>query len=315
MDDQGWLEVSLVVDGEIAEAVSEVLGRYIPGGVVIESIRISGEPGEEGHAEGPLRVIGYLEMDNQLENTKRKIEEALWHLGQIRPIPDMQTRSIASLDWSEIWKDHFQPVQIGSRLVIIPAWMEADQDLRLAVKIEPGMAFGTGTHPTTQLCLEIIADLISKEERGEVEGSRSSLNMIDVGCGSGILGIAALKLGVKRVLGVDLDPQAVKSARQNALLNGVSDRIELENGSLTEIKAKTFSLSHAELVVANILAPVIIRLLEAGLGELLTEGGRLILSGILEEQVPEVESALQAAGCNLVQKHQMGDWMALVAEQ
>jgi ribosomal protein L11 methyltransferase len=95
----------------------------------------------------------------------------------------------------------------------------------------------------------------------------------------------------------------------------VGDRIELETGSLSEIRSKTYSLSHAELVVANILAPVIIRLLEAGLSELLTEGGRLILSGILDEQVPEVEAALQKAGCNLVQKHRLGDWTALVAEQ
>lgn len=263
---------------------------------------------------GPLRVCGYLPIDDHLEDVQQKLMEALWHLGQIRPLPELQSRPIADLDWSEIWKEHFQPVRIGRKLVIIPTWMEVSDEQRVAVKIEPGMAFGTGTHPSTQLCLEIIADLLGAGGTGGEDSRPTWRTLIDVGCGSGILGIAALKLGADKVLGVDLDPQAVEAARQNAAINGVAGRIELEVGSLTEVKAGSYSLSSAQLVVANILAPVIIQLLGEGLGEILAPRGKLILSGILEDQAPEVETAVQVSGMSLVHKQQMGDWVALVAE-
>ena len=315
MNEQAWVEASLVVDGEMAEAVSEVLARFVSGGVVIESTQIADEPNGVGRAVGPLRVCGYLQSDEHLEDKKQKLREALWHLGQIRTVPEMQFRPVANLDWSEVWKEHFQPIQIGNQLTIIPIWMDVETDQRIAIKIDPGMAFGTGTHPTTQMCLEIIADLLDAEGTTGHERSTPPQKMIDVGCGSGILSIAALKLGVSAVLGVDLDPNAVEAARHNATINGVNDRLELFTGSLREIKAGKYPISSAQLVVANILAPVIIRLLETGLGEILAAQGKLILSGILEDQVPAVESAIQTAGLQLVQKRQMGDWMALVVEQ
>lgn len=315
MKNPSWLEVSLVVDGEMAEAVSEVLARYVSGGVVIESTQIAATATGGGVMTGPLRVCGYLPIDDHLENVQQKLQEALWHLGQIRPLPKLHSRPIADLNWSVIWKEHFQPVRIGRKLVIIPTWMEVRDEQRVVVKIEPGMAFGTGTHPSTQLCLDIIADLLDAGGTGGEEVYSNRRTLIDVGCGSGILGIAALKLGVERVLGVDLDPQAVEAARQNAAINGVADRIELAVGSLAEVEAGSYSLSSGQLVVANILAPVIVKLLGEGLGEILAPQGKLILSGILEDQVPEVETALQVSGMRLVHKQQMGDWVALVAER
>lgn len=311
MNEQAWLEVSLVADGEMAEAISEVLARYVSGGVVIESTQIADDLNGAGRATGPLKISGYLQVDDQLEIAKQKLQEALWHLGQIRPVPEINFRPVANLDWSEIWKEHFQPVQIGQKLTIIPVWMDADMDHRIAIKIDPGMAFGTGTHPTTQMCLEILTNLL---DSGRAE-NKSSVSMIDVGCGSGILGIAALKLGVSAVLGVDLDTEAVEAARQNAHINGVFEHLELSVGSLTEIKAGNYSISSGQLVIANILAPVIINLLEEGLGEIVTAGGKLILSGILADQVQEVETAIQAAGMRLIQKEQSGDWIALVVAQ
>ena len=314
MSEQAWLEVSLVVDGEMAEAISEVLARFASGGIVIESTQIADDPKGEGKVTGPLRVYGYLPKDDHLEDTKLKIQEAVWHLGQIRPVPELQFKPVAKLDWSEVWKEHFQPVQIGKQLVIIPIWMDFEIDQRITIKIDPGMAFGTGTHPTTQLCLEIIADLLGGQSHVERESYNSQISMIDVGCGSGILGIAALKLGVSAVLGVDLDPDAVEAARQNATINGVKDRLELFTGSIAKIKSGKYSISCAQLVVANILAPVIIRLLETGLGEIVAADGRLILSGILEGQAAEVESAIHAAGLRIVQEEQLGDWLVLVVE-
>jgi ribosomal protein L11 methyltransferase len=310
MNTQVWLEASLEADGEMVEAISEVMARYVSGGVVIESTQIANEKDGEGKATGFLRISGYLPVDDQLEDKKQKLLEGLWHLGQISPVPEVKFRPIAELDWSEVWKQHFQPVPIGDNLVIIPTWLEGDQDHRITIKIDPGMAFGTGTHPTTQLCLEIIADILVPLD----VDSRNSISLIDIGCGSGILGIAAQKLGAGKSLGVDLDEEAVKAAQHNAEINGVKDNLELGIGSLSEIKKGNFSIAAGQIVIANILAPVVIRLLKEGVGELLAPGGKLVLSGILVEQVPDIEKAIQSAGLNLVDKRQIGDWVALVAE-
>ena len=295
----------------MAEAISEVLARYVTGGVVIESTQIADDIESEGKATGLLRVSGYLQVDAGLEQKKQKLLEALWHLSQIQPVPAAEFNQVEDLDWRKVWKEHFQPIDIGEKLVIIPVWIEDEFDQQVAVKIDPGMAFGTGTHPTTQLCLEIMADML---ETGEAEDTKL-MSMIDVGCGSGILGIAGLKMGMGKVLGVDMDPESVKAAHQNAQINGVADSLELVQGSLEDIKAGKASLTSANIVAANILAPVILRLLGEGLGELLVPGGKLILSGILVQQAPEIESAIQAAGLQLIQSKQQGDWMALVAEQ
>jgi ribosomal protein L11 methyltransferase len=176
------------------------------------------------------------------------------------------------------------------------------------------MAFGTGTHPTTQLCLEIMEDVLDEQKfKAQIE-DESPLTMIDVGCGSGILSIAAVKLGVDCVLGVDLDQDAVEVARRNSVVNDVDDRSEFHTGSLSEIQMGDFSFLSAPLVVANILTPIIVRLLESGLSDLVASQGRLILSGILEEQGEEVEAAVQESGMRLSESRQSGDWLAYLVE-
>jgi ribosomal protein L11 methyltransferase len=164
------------------------------------------------------------------------------------------------------------------------------------------MAFGTGTHPTTQLCLELM-------EKEFV--TRHPSLVIDVGCGSGILSIAALKLGAKSALGVDIDAGSIVNARENADTNHVGDELLLSVGSLREILDGSFPFRRAPLVVANILAPVIIRLFDAGLAELMEDNGTIILSGILQEQEQNVIEAAQAKGLHLNERKQMGDWVAL----
>ncbi|MGW8250914.1 MAG: 50S ribosomal protein L11 methyltransferase [Anaerolineales bacterium] len=307
MDENAWIEVSLTVDGEMAEAVAEVLARYAPDGVVIESTAVEAAPDDsQGHAVGPLRVCAYLPVDDRLPDVRRKLEEALWYLGRIRPLPEPEFRLVQQADWSESWKQHYQPVAIGERLMVVPAWLESPEPGRVAVRIDPGMAFGTGTHPTTQLCLELI-------ERCFREGSQYPDTLIDVGCGSGILAVAALKLGARRALGVDVDAEAVQAARENATLNSVADRLEVSLGSVAEIRRGAYSIQKSPLVLANILAPVIIKLLDEGLGDLLLPGGSLVLSGILAEQSPDVESALRSHGLNMYEKLQHEDWVALLA--
>lgn len=322
MTGAAWLEVSLVVDGELAEAVAEVLSRFAPGGVVIESTAVTAEADDSGgRPVGPLRVAAYLPVDASLDDTRRKLEESLWYLGRIQPLPAPQFRTVQEADWAEAWKEHYHPITIGRRLIIVPAWLENPDVARIPIRMDPGMAFGTGTHPTTQLCLELVDELYDDRRRATDDcilpssvAHRPS-SVIDIGCGSGILSVAALLLGAEKAFGVDIDPLAVEVARENAVLNKVSDRFETSLGSVSEVLAGRFSQVQAPLVVANILAPVIVCLLDDGLGKLLSPGGSLVLSGIIQEQAGDVEAALQRHGLHLADRRQNGDWVALLAVQ
>ncbi len=308
MSEPAWLEVSLTVNGELAEAVAEVLARYIPAGVVIESTAVyAGPEDENGQAVGPLRVCGYLPMDEALEETRRKIEEGLWYLGRITPLPAPVFRPFEEVNWVDAWKQHYHPIPVGEGLMIVPAWLEPEIGGRLPIRIDPGMAFGTGTHPTTQLCLALTEAYFLQ--------NGGNPRVLDIGCGSGILAVAALKLGAAHALGVDIDPLAMDASSQNAALNGIGAGLELGVGSVAEVRRGAFSLQQGELVFANILAPVLVRLLDEGLGELVTPGGWLVLSGILAEQSPEVEAALIPHGLKLLERCQSGDWVALAAQK
>jgi ribosomal protein L11 methyltransferase len=310
-----WLEVSMMVDGEVAEAVADVFARYAPNGVMTEQGVKYNNAEDAGTPTGPITVRAYLEMDADIEETRQKLEESLFYLGMIQPLPAPAYRQIADQNWMEAWKQHYQPILIGERLVIIPAWLESPDQNRVAIRIDPGMAFGTGTHPTTQLCLELMEKAFEGRPRTADDGESSTVNrpssVIDVGCGSGILSIAALKLGAGRALGVDLDSESINNARSNADVNGVGEGLILGVGSVREILDGKFDLRKAPLVLANILAPVIVRLFDAGLADLVEEQGALILSGILLEQEGSVLEAAQAQGLSLNERRQIGDWVAL----
>jgi ribosomal protein L11 methyltransferase len=356
--DNTWLEVALLVDGELAEAVAEVFARFAPGGVAIESTAVTADAEDEGgQAVGPLRVCAYLPMLEGVEETRRRLEEALWYLGRIRPLPPPQFRTVQETDWAEAWKQHYHPIPLGRRLIIVPAWMETPPGARIPIRMDPGMAFGTGTHPTTQLCLEAIeawfearglpsadgeilrcaqddhlqddatgchSERLSgiipstgQEKRSTAQAGEESPTVIDVGCGSGILSIAALKLGASRALGVDIDPLAIPVAHENAVLNGVTGRLHLGVGSVSEILAGQFQMQQAPLVLANILAPIIIRLLEDGLARLVAPGGALVLSGVLQDQWegvnghPSLRHALARHDLYNFSLSQSGDWIAI----
>jgi ribosomal protein L11 methyltransferase len=297
-----WFEVSLTVNGELAEAVADVLARFAYSGVMMEQgVKYTDEE-DAGTPTGPITVRAYLEINDQIEETRQKLEESLYYLGRIQPLPEPSYKQIADQNWMEAWKQHYQPILIGKRLVILPAWMNSPDPDRIVIKIDPGMAFGTGTHPTTQLCLELM-------EKEFVTSHPS--RVIDVGCGSGILSIAALKLGAEAALAVDIDAGSIRNARENANANHVGEELILDVGSVQEILDGRFAFRKAPLVVANILAPVIIRLFEASLAELMERDGTIILSGILQEQVQGVIEAAQAKGLRLVEQKQMGDWVAL----
>ena len=302
-----WLEVSLTVNGELAEAVADVLARFAYSGVMMEQGVKYTDDEDAGTPTGPITVRAYLEMSDQIEETRQKLEESLYYLGRIQPLPAATYKEIADQNWMEAWKQHYKPILIGERLVIVPAWMASPDLERVAIKIDPGMAFGTGTHPTTQLCLELMETFFI---RSLVENRRPE-TVIDVGCGSGILSIAALKLEAGSALGVDIDAGSIVNARENANSNGIGDELILEVGSVPEILEGKFAFRKAALVLANILAPVIVRLFDAGLADLIEENGSIILSGILQEQAQSVVEAAQAKGLRINERRQMGDWVAL----
>ncbi len=305
-----WLEVSLTVDGELAESVADVFARFAPNGVMTEQGVKYNDAEDAGTPTGPITVRAYLEMNDQIEETRQKLEESLFYLGMIQPVPTPSYKQIADQNWMEAWKQHYKPILIGQRLLILPAWMESPDPNRVAIKIDPGMAFGTGTHPTTQLCLELMEKEI-EERRKRKESFFFPLSCIDVGCGSGILSIAALKLGAQKALGVDTDEESIKNARANAGTNGVGDELILGVGSVKEILEGKFAFTKAPLVVANILAPVIVRLFDAGLADLIEDDGAIVLSGILIEQEKSVIEAAQAQSLRMNERWQMGDWVAL----
>src|SRR5512135_3356753 len=175
-----WLEVSMTVNGELAEAVADVLARFAPNGVMTEQgVKFLNDE-DEGTASGPITVRAYLPVDEGLEERRQKLEEALYYLGRIQPMPAPRFQPIADQNWMEAWKQHYRPIPIGQRLLILPAWMDSPEPERIAIKIDPGMAFGTGTHPTTQLCLQLLEETIERRELPQ------DSRVIDVGCGSGI---------------------------------------------------------------------------------------------------------------------------------
>ena len=299
-----WIEVSLRVDGESAEAIAEVLSRYGHQGVSLEQDGIEPDFWDETDPPPADKLIlrAYFPADESADATKAQLETALGHMRLLYPMPAPRYRPLREEDWSQAWKAHYQPLRIGQRLLVRPRWIDvalAAGDIEIA--LDPGMAFGTGTHPTTQLCLEAL-------ETAVPPGG----DALDLGCGSGILAIAAAKLGARHVLALDIDPLAVAATRDNARANGVAQRITARQGSLEIARG---AARRFDLLTVNILARVIVQLAADGLGGLLRRGGRALFSGIIETQADEVETALRGAGLQVQARRQMGDWLLLDARR
>lgn len=299
-----WLEVSLTFETsqeEEAEAVAQVLARLSQGRVVwsYEQPRVDARDWLQDL--GPTTLRAYLPLEEPEAQVRRRVEEALWHLHVIRPLPPARFRVLAEQDWMQAWKRFYRPIPVGNRFLVLPAWMEPPATERLVIRIEPGTAFGTGMHPSTRLCLQALEDRV-----------RPGQPFMDVGCGSGILSIAAALLGAQPVVALDIDPEALEATRANARLNRVEQVIHPMLGSVEALLVAQGVPRQAPLVVANILAEVLVELLEQGLDQLVMPEGELVLSGILEEREPLVHQAARARGLVLVQRLQEGEWVALV---
>lgn len=289
-----WLQVSVEVAAEVAEAVADVLSRYAPDGVAIEA-----QPPSETVAPMPVTVRAYLPMDGEMERVKARVEEALWHLGQISPVPAPTFATIAQEDWADAWKEHFHPLRVGQRIVIKPSWRTFESRPEdILIELDPGMAFGTGLHPTTQMCLVALEELV-----------KPGMRVLDLGTGSGILAVAAARLGARNVLAIDNDPVAVEAARKNIERNGVSELVTVVEGSLAEANEAY------DLVVVNILARIIIQLAQEGLADRVRPEGWWVAAGIIESQTKDVVATLENAGLTVKERQQIADWVTLSGQK
>ena len=309
-----WLEISVATDSEAAEAVVELFNRHGHGQAVIEIPQDRFEYELETETP-PTSVIvkTYLPNDGSASTPQRRLEEGLWHLGQVYPIPEPVIRELAEKDWAEAWKQQYQLQRLGRRTVIVPAWEEyAPSPGEVVIRLEPGMAFGTGLHPTTRLCLRAL------ETHCPAGGE-----LLDVGTGSGVLAIAAAKLGASSVLALDADAAAVAIAQENVAMNGVDGRVTVRHGTLPGGDAvpvhflgngslDLLETGRFDLILINILAHVIISLAPA-LSARLAPGGTVLAAGLIDTQEPHVTESFRAAGLDVVERAQEKDWVSLVA--
>ncbi len=301
-----WLELSVAADVEAVEAVSEILGRTAPGGTTIEPAFDLVEEGLGARVDPtrPAIVRGYVPARDRAaaDRAVAEVAEALGHLQAfgLRPIGELQTRIVEESDWADAWKAYFPVMRIGRRLVIRPTWRRHRREPGdVVLALDPGMAFGTGLHPTTRLCLVGIESLA---DRGRLEGAR----VVDVGCGSGILSIAALKFGAATALGVDTDPIAVEVTSANARRNALVRRLRARVGSLPTGEPAF------DVVLANLIAGVLVPL-AAALRDELRPGGTLLASGIFVDREAEVRAAFEENGLVVAGRSEEGEWVALEA--
>lgn len=303
-----FTEVSIVTDGEAAEVVAEMLRPFAyRDGVVLE------QQGDQNSLdpdalEPEITVKIYLSAAEDTPAQRRQIEEILYHLNRLYPVPAPAFRVLEETDWANAWKEHYHLFRIGGNTWIRPSWYTDEQlsaaetglvpggdDITLV--LDPGMAFGTGTHPTTQKCIVALEECVAP-----------GMHVLDVGTGSGILAIAAAKLGATAVVAIDTDELAVQATLANAQLNHVSERLQVWQGELKSVEERPY-----DVVVINILAPVIVDLLEnGGLMDYVAPDGRLILSGIIDEQGPSIEAAVSAAGGNVLKQLKQRDWVSYI---
>ncbi len=305
-----WIEISVTADGEAAEAVSELFNRLNSrpdgqGGAVTE---VGGwDPvGEDHH---PFVIVKtYLPAaEPATAETQRQIEEGLWFLSRVYPLGEPIIRPLKEEDWANAWKASYKPLQVG-RFLIIPSWeregVPPPPDV-LPIILDPGMAFGTGLHPSTQLCLLAMESIVGPTTR-----------VLDAGCGSGILSIAAARLGATEIDGFDIDPIAVRATQENASLNDVATVINVVSSAGPERDAPFWHGPEGgrqwDVLLVNILPHVITALLDQGLARHMAPGGHMLLAGIIEEREPDLRVRLAEHGLTVSKRLSQGDWVALV---
>ena len=237
--------------------------------------------------EGVFALRVYPENMEDANNLKAELNEK--NLGQCL-IEEKDDE-----DWANNWKKYYKPLEIGEKLAIVPEWEAYDNDKRIVIKINPGMAFGTGTHESTYMCLELLERYVKKDDE-----------IFDIGCGSGILAIAALKLGAKRALAVDIDDKCIDASHENADLNNLEDKMDIKKGNLLDVVK-----GRADLIVSNIIAEIIVDEIK-NLKNHMDKGGIFITSGIIKERRQMVIDALKENGFKIIDELEKNNWVAIV---
>jgi ribosomal protein L11 methyltransferase len=313
--DDTWLELAVTCDPEAVEAVSEILSRVAPGGVSVEpGFRLTAEGlGAVADPSQPATVRAYLPARDPraVREAVATADRALGHLGAfgLREIGELATTVVHESDWATAWKRHVRVMRIGRRIVIRPTWRRhrrAPDDVVIAM--DPGMAFGTGLHPTTRLCLAGIERWADDGLLAHGAARDGRARLLDVGCGSGVLAVAAGLLGAGELIGVDTDPLAIEATLANARRNRLGRRVRAWQGSVPS------GAGPFDLVAANLIASVLISL-ASELRDELRPGGRLLASGIFVDREGDVRSAFVAAGLVIVHREAEGDWVALDVER
>ena len=315
------IELSVAVDSEAAEAVSELFNRYNGGGYEEDSeageasgggavIEATGFDDDDQTFDGAHRFVvkTFIKPGERGEEIRRQIEEGLWRLSLIYPVPATpEVRTVREEDWAHAWKKFYKPLRVGQHVVLKPSWEEfASQPDDIIIELDPGMAFGTGLHPTTRLCIAALEEVVQKGD-----------TVLDVGTGSGVLAIVAAKLGATEILATDIDPIAVQVANENAVINGLTpgELLEIRQASIPADKT-----AHFRVIVANILAEVLAGLFDGKYGntplaEPLVKGGMMVLSGIIEDKADIVIEAATRHGLRLTGRKQENDWVALIFQE
>ena len=275
-----WLKIELSVSPDLVDAVSNFLTEIGVQGVFQEEL----EPQSPGDFEvSATREVlkAYIPVDIRLEHRIASLKTYLNSLTQLFPgleEPGYEAETIEDQDWGEEWKKYFKPIRVSKNIVIKPTWERyAPAGRDIVIDIDPGMAFGTGQHPSTRMCLEAIEDIILKYR------TIKKWRVLDVGTGTGILGISCAKLGAERVVCVDIDKKAAEIARENVMINHVEDRVEIINRDVNTIREPF------DLIVANLTAKILIRL-RTHLMSLIENGGYLVISGIIDQNKSDIES-------------------------
>jgi ribosomal protein L11 methyltransferase len=298
---QDWLEVSVEADAESVDAVVELLSRHVYNqGVVLNEPFTQDDDGDHLGIDPtrPVTVSGYLPMSPSIDSSVRCIEEGLWHLRQLGAVGDLRRRFQMQEDWANSWKEHFQVTRIGRRFVIRPAWRDYEpRPDEVVIDLDPGMAFGTGLHPTTALCLQWLEDL-------NVAGKR----VLDAGAGSGILSIASVKLGAHSSDALEVDPVAVSALRHNIDLNHFSGQIQAQVANVTRPLPVDGPF---DLILANIISRILIEAADP-LAEVAIAGTVIVLSGVIEAHESDVVAAFRSRGFVAEGRRVSGDWVSLL---